>query len=243
MGKDSGKRATRKRLADVSAAAREDADGLERATTRRLARLEKDLAAARRTEDRHRSRLAVASAEAERIRSEIGGLVRHASEPAMGGARKVGHVAGDLIEDAADAVVDAAGAVRDAAGSVVGAARRAVRGKSARPKSAPEAPKGATADTAPAPAPTPTTSASPVTKPTTAAKAPKPKLTTAKSPRTKPTTAGKSAALPLVVAVPDAAPTTGSAVPTAPPDPATRAVRRPRRTRPATTPTPGPDNT
>ncbi len=162
MGKDSGKRVTRKRVADVSAAEREDAEQLERATTRRLARLEKDLAAARRTEERRRSRLAAASAEADRIRSEIGGLVRHASDPAFGGARKVGHAAGDLIEGAADAVVDAAGAVRDAAGSVVGAARRAVRPKkkAAETALAPAAPAPdaslipATPVSAEAPAPT-----------------------------------------------------------------------------------------
>jgi ABC-type transporter Mla subunit MlaD len=137
MGRGSEKRATRKRVADVSAAAREDAEDLKRATTRRLAKLEKDLAAARRTEERHRSRLAAASAEADQIRSDIAGLVRHASEPAVGGAKRVGHAAGDLLEGAADtvadaagAVADAAGAVRDAAGSVVGAARRAVRSRS-----------------------------------------------------------------------------------------------------------------
>jgi hypothetical protein len=158
MGKGSGKRATRKRVADVSAAAREDAEQLKRATRRRLAKLEKDLTAVRKTEERQRSRLAAASAEADRIRGEIAGLVRHASEPAVGGARKIGRAAGDLFEDAADAVADAAGgvmhaagsvvhaaspagetvlgvaqdaagAVLDAAGSVVGAARRAVRSR------------------------------------------------------------------------------------------------------------------
>ena len=141
MGKGSGKRATRKRIAEVSDATREDAEQLQRATTRRLAKLEKDLEAARKTEERHRSRLAAASAEADRIRIEIAGLIRHASEPAVGGARKVGHAAGDLLEEAADVVADAAGAVRDAAGSVadaagsvVGAARRAVRSKPAGAK-------------------------------------------------------------------------------------------------------------
>lgn len=122
MGKGSGKRATRKRVADVSAAAREDAEQLKRATRRRLAKLEKDLAAVRKTEERRRSRLAAASAEADRIRREIAGLVRHASEPAVGGARKIGRAAGDLFEDAADAVADAAGGVMHAAGSVVHAA-------------------------------------------------------------------------------------------------------------------------
>ena len=82
MGKGSGKRATRKRVADVSAATREDDAQLKRATTRRLAKLAKDLAAAHKTEERHRSRLAEASAEADHIRLEIAGLVRHASEPA-----------------------------------------------------------------------------------------------------------------------------------------------------------------
>lgn len=122
MGKGSGKRATRKRVADVSAAAREDAEQLKRATRRRLAKLEKDLAAVRKTEERRRSRLAAASAEADRIRREIAGLIRHASEPAVGGARKIGRAAGDLFEDAADAVADAAGGVMHAAGSVVHAA-------------------------------------------------------------------------------------------------------------------------
>src|SRR5665811_2095024 len=81
MGKGSGKRATRKRVADVSAVAREDAEQLKRATRRRLARLEKDLAAVRKTEDRRRSRLAAASSKADRIRREIARLIRHASEP------------------------------------------------------------------------------------------------------------------------------------------------------------------
>ena len=146
MGKGSGKRATRKRVEDVSAAGRDEAERLARATARRLARLEKDLAAARKTEERHRSRLAAASAEADRIRIEIAELVRHASEPAVGGVKKVGHAAGDLLEDAADVFTDAAGAVRDAAGSVVGAARRAVRSKPAAAKAP------APAKTAPAPA-------------------------------------------------------------------------------------------
>jgi hypothetical protein len=128
MGKGSGKRATRKRVADVSAATREDDAQLKRATTRRLAKLAKDLAAAHKTEERHRSRLAEASAEADHIRLEIAGLVRHASEPAIGGARKVGH---------------AAGGVAHAAGSVVGAARRAVRTKPA-PATAPVRAKPAT---------------------------------------------------------------------------------------------------
>lgn len=131
MAKGSGKRAMRRRAADVSAAARDDAEQLKRATTRRLAKLEKDLAAARAMEERHRSRLAAASAEADRIRMEIAGLVRHATEPAVGGAKKVGHAAGGLLEDAADVVADAAGAVMSAAGSVVGAARRTVRPKPA----------------------------------------------------------------------------------------------------------------
>ena len=141
MGKGSGKRATRKRVAEVSDATREHAEQLQRATTRRLAKLEKDLAAARKSEERHRSRLVAASAEADRIRIEVAGLIRHASEPAVGGARKVGHAAGDLLEEAADVVTDAAGAVRDAAGSVadaagsfVGVARRAVRSKPAGAK-------------------------------------------------------------------------------------------------------------
>ena len=134
MAKGNGKRATRKRARDVSAAARDEAEKLARATARRLAKLEKDLAAARKTEERHRSRLAAASAEADRIRIEIAELVRHASEPAVGGVKKVGHAAGDLLEDAADVVTDAAGAVRDAAGSVVGVARRAVRSKRATAK-------------------------------------------------------------------------------------------------------------
>ena len=131
MGRGSGKRATRKRVDDVSAAARADDAKLERATTRRLAKLEKDLAAAHENEKRHRSRLERASAEADRIRGEIAGLLRHASEPAVGGARQIGHAAADLLGDAADAVADAAGGVAHAAGSVVGAARRSVRARSA----------------------------------------------------------------------------------------------------------------
>jgi len=149
MGRGSGKRATRKRVADVSAAAREDEAKLQRATTRRLAKLEKDLAAAHKTEERHRSRLTTASAEADRIRGEIAGLLRHASEPAVGGARKVGQAAADLLEDAADAVADAAGGVVHAAGSVVEAARRSVRPKpattAAGPADAPADPSRAAA--------------------------------------------------------------------------------------------------
>jgi adenylylsulfate kinase len=142
MGRGSGKRATRKRVADVSAAARADDAKLERATTRRLAKLEKDLAAAHENVERHRSRLETASAEADRIRGEIAGLLRHASEPAVDGARKVGHAAADLLGDAADAVADAAGGVAHAAGSVVGAARRSVR---AKPAAAADDPAVATA--------------------------------------------------------------------------------------------------
>ena len=159
MGKGSGKRATRKRVEDVSAAARDEAEQLARATARRLARLEKDLAAARKTEERHRSRLAAASAEAARIRIEIAELVRHASEPAVGGVKKVGHAAGDLLEDAADVVTDAAGAVRDAAGSVVGVARRAVRPRRAPVEGA--APAGPAVDEAGATAAMPVTAAKP----------------------------------------------------------------------------------
>jgi chromosome segregation ATPase len=123
MGKG-GKRALRRRVAEISADDRDIAE-LERATARRIAKLEKDLAAARKTEERRRSRLAAASAEADRIRNEIAALVHHATDPAVGGARKVGHAAGSLIEDAADAVADAAGGVAHAAESVVGAAKRA----------------------------------------------------------------------------------------------------------------------
>ena len=117
MGKASGKRATRKRVADVSATPQEDAEGPQRAATRRLTKLEKNLAAARKTEERRRSRLAAASAEADRIRSEIVELVRHASAPAVGAARKVGHAVGaaDVAGDA-DAAEDAAAAAADAAG-------------------------------------------------------------------------------------------------------------------------------
>ncbi len=129
MGRGSGKRATRRRVADLAASSRDDDAKLERVTARRLAKLEKDLAAAHRAAERHQSRLAAASAEADRIRGEIAGLLRHASDPAMGGARKVGHAAADLIEDAADVVADAAGGVVHAAGSVVGRARRSVRTK------------------------------------------------------------------------------------------------------------------
>jgi hypothetical protein len=138
MGKGSGKRALRQRIADVSSSDR-DVTELKRATARRIAKLEKELGAARRTEERRRSRLAAASAEADRIRTEIAGLVHHAADPAVGGARKVGHAAGDLIEDAAGAVVDAAGGVVHAAGSVVGAAKRA-RSRSRRSGSTPPAP-------------------------------------------------------------------------------------------------------
>ncbi|HEX7398372.1 MAG TPA: hypothetical protein VF302_01295 [Candidatus Limnocylindrales bacterium] len=138
MGKGSGKRALRQRIADVSSSDR-DITELKRATARRIAKLEKDLAAARRREERRRSRLAAASAEADRIRVEIAGLLHHASDPAVGGARKVGHAAGDLIEDAAGAVVDAAGGVVHAAGSVVGAAKRA-RSRSRRADPTPPAP-------------------------------------------------------------------------------------------------------
>jgi ElaB/YqjD/DUF883 family membrane-anchored ribosome-binding protein len=131
MGKGSGKRATRERIGQLSAATREDDEQLRRAATRRLAKLEKDLAAAHKMQDRRRSRLEAATAEVNRLRSEIAGLIRHASEPAMDGASKVGHAAGDLLEEAADAVADAAGSVVHAAGSVVGAARRSVRAKPA----------------------------------------------------------------------------------------------------------------
>ena len=133
MGKGSEKRAVRKRVADVSADERDIAEKLKRATARRIAKLEKDLAAAHKTAERHRSRLAEASAEADHIRKEIAGLLRHASEPAVGGARKVGHAASDLIEDAADAVADAAGGVMHAAVSVVEAARRSMKAKPATP--------------------------------------------------------------------------------------------------------------
>ena len=111
MGKGSGKRALRRRVADVSATARDEADQLERATRRRLAKLERDLAEARRTEERRRSRLAAASAHADWIRAEIAELVHLASEPVIGGAKKVGHATGSLVEGAADAVSDVAGGV------------------------------------------------------------------------------------------------------------------------------------
>jgi hypothetical protein len=109
MGKASGKRATRKRVADVSATPQEDAEEPQRAATRRLTKLEKDLAAACKTEERRRSRLAAASAEADRIRSEIVELVRHASVPEVGAARKVGHAASaaDVAKDADAAEVAA----------------------------------------------------------------------------------------------------------------------------------------
>lgn len=141
MGRGSGKRAARKRAADLVVGSREDDVKLERVTARRLARLEKDLAAAHRAAERHQSRLATASAEADRIRGEIAALLRHVSEPAVGGAKKVGHAAADLIEDAADVMSDAAGGVVHAAGSVVGAARRSVRAKPrAEDKAAPATP-------------------------------------------------------------------------------------------------------
>ena len=97
MGKGSGKRAFRKRVADVPAAAHEDAEQPQRATRRRLAKLERDLAAAHKTEERLRSRLVAASAGADRVRSDIVELVRHASGLVVGGARMVGHAAGDGV--------------------------------------------------------------------------------------------------------------------------------------------------
>ena len=137
----SGKRAARKRTNDLAVGSREADAQLERVTARRLARLEKDLAAAHKAAERHKSRLETASAEADRIRGEIAALLRHASEPAVGGAKWVRHAAADLIEDAADVVSDAAGGVVHAAGSVVGAARRSVRAKPrADKKAAPATP-------------------------------------------------------------------------------------------------------
>ena len=97
MGRGSGKRAVRKRTNDLAVGSREADAKLERVTARRLARLEKDLAAAHRAAERHQSRLEMASAEADRIRGEIAALLRQASEPAVGGAKKVGHAAADLI--------------------------------------------------------------------------------------------------------------------------------------------------
>jgi hypothetical protein len=138
MGKASGKRATRKRVADVSATPHEDAEEPRRAATRRLTKLEKDLAAARKTEERRRSRLAAASAEADRIRSEIVELVRHVSVPAVGAARKVGHAAGaaDVARDA-DAAEDAAETASpvdsDAPATPVPAKPATTRRKRARP--------------------------------------------------------------------------------------------------------------
>src|SRR5665811_2251547 len=73
----------------------------------------------RKTEDRRRSRLAAASSKADRIRREIARLIRHASEPAVGGARKIGRAPGDLLEGAAGAVADDAGGAMHVAGSVV----------------------------------------------------------------------------------------------------------------------------
>jgi hypothetical protein len=140
MGKESGKRSARKRVAEISAAARDDEEKLKRAARRRLAKLEKDLAAAHRMQERHRSRLDVATAEADQIRAEIAELLRRASEPAADGARKVGHAADELLDEAAAMVTDAAAAVKDAAGSVVGAARRVARPKRAVPKAPVAAP-------------------------------------------------------------------------------------------------------
>lgn len=125
MGKESGKRSARKRVAEIATAAREDEEKLQRAAKRRLAKLEKDLAAAHRMQERHRSRLDAATAEADQIRAEIAELLRRASEPAADGARKVGRAAGELLDEAAVVVSDAAVAVKDAAELVVGAARRA----------------------------------------------------------------------------------------------------------------------
>ncbi len=125
MGKESGRRAARKRVAEIASAARDDDEKLERAAARRLARLEKDLATAHRLQERHRSRLEAATAEADQIRAEIAELLRRASEPAAGGARKIGRAAGGLLDEAAVVVSDAAVAVKDAAESLVGAARRA----------------------------------------------------------------------------------------------------------------------
>ena len=163
MGSGSGKRAARKRAAELAEGSREDDAKLERVTARRLAKLEKDLAAAHKAAERHQSRLEKASAEADRIRGEIASLLRHATEPAVGGAKKVGHAAADLIEDAADVVSDAAGGVVHAAGSVVGAARRSVRGKP-RAEKKPRAENDA-APATPAAAAAPAEPAKPVAKP------------------------------------------------------------------------------
>jgi hypothetical protein len=145
MGKGSGKRAARKRVAEISAAACDDEQKLKRAAARNLARLAKDLAAAHRMQERHRSRLEAATAEADQIRGEIAELLRRASEPAADGARKVGRATGEPLDEAAGVVSDAVVAVRDAAESVVGAARRP-RPKRAVAK-APEAAEGAAAAT------------------------------------------------------------------------------------------------
>ena len=86
MGKGSGKRATRKRVADVSAAAHEDAEQLKRATRRRLAKLEKDLAAVR------------------RVRTNVdGGADRAADEPRLVSRCPVPSRAGSSHESGADA--------------------------------------------------------------------------------------------------------------------------------------------
>jgi hypothetical protein len=145
MGKDSGKRAARKRVAEIATAAHDDEEKLKRAASRRLAKLEKDLAVAHRMQERHRSRLEAATAEADQISVEIAELLRRASEPAADGARKVGRAAGELLDEAAVVVSDAAVAVKDAAESVVGVARRA-RPKRAVAK-APEPAQGAAAAT------------------------------------------------------------------------------------------------
>jgi hypothetical protein len=145
MGKDSGKRAARKRVAEIATAAHDDEEKLKRAASRRLAKLEKDLAVAHRMQERHRSRLEAATAEADQISVEIAELLRRASEPAADGARKVGRAAGELLDEAAVVVSDAAVVVKDAAESVVGAARRA-RPKRAVAK-APGAAEGAAAAT------------------------------------------------------------------------------------------------
>jgi ElaB/YqjD/DUF883 family membrane-anchored ribosome-binding protein len=164
MGRGSGKRAARKRAADLAVGSREDDAKLERVTARRLAKLEKDLAAAHRAAERHQSRLETASAEVDRIRGEIASLLRHASEPAVGGAKKVGHAAADLIEDAADVMADAAGGVVHAAGSVVGAARRSVRAKP-RAEKKPREEKEAVPATPVPPVVTPKEPAKPLAKP------------------------------------------------------------------------------
>ncbi len=139
MARGTGKRAARKRAEELAAGSRKADAKLERVTARRLARLEKDLAAAHRAAHRHESRLATASAEVDRLRGEIAGLLRHASDPAVGGATKVGQAVADLIEDAADVMADAAGGVVHAAGSVVEAARRSVRAKPRSETTAPPA--------------------------------------------------------------------------------------------------------